>query len=88
MGRMFGSTTFMAPEEFELGAPIDQRTTVFTLGRLVRHFGIRLTERAETFCGPPTLAALVQQACDPERPDPPAVRRSCGCDNPGSTPKA
>lgn len=33
MGRMFGSTRFMAPEEFELGATIDQRTTVFTLGR-------------------------------------------------------
>ncbi|HEX4197816.1 MAG TPA: hypothetical protein VHZ26_10270 [Caulobacteraceae bacterium] len=33
MGRMFGSTRFMAPEEFELGARIDQRTTVFNLGR-------------------------------------------------------
>ena len=33
MGRMFGSTRFMAPEEFRLGATIDQRTTVFTLGR-------------------------------------------------------
>lgn len=33
MGRMFGSTRFMAPEEFELGATIDERTTVFTMGR-------------------------------------------------------
>ena len=33
MGRMFGSTRFMSPEEFELGATVDQRTTVFTLGR-------------------------------------------------------
>ena len=33
VGRMFGSTRFMAPEEFEFGAPIDERTTVFTLGR-------------------------------------------------------
>ena len=33
MGRMFGSTRFMAPEEFELGARIDERTTVFNLGR-------------------------------------------------------
>lgn len=33
MGRMFGSSRFMAPEEFELGAAIDERTTVFTLGR-------------------------------------------------------
>ncbi len=33
MGRMFGSSRFMAPEEFEHGALIDQRTTVFTMGR-------------------------------------------------------
>ncbi len=33
MGRMFGSSRFMAPEEFEFGATIDERTTVFTLGR-------------------------------------------------------
>ena len=33
MGRMFGSSRFMAPEEFELGARIDERTTVFKLGR-------------------------------------------------------
>jgi len=31
--REFGSTRFMAPEEFRRGAQIDQRTTVFTLGR-------------------------------------------------------
>ena len=30
---MFGSSRFMAPEEFELGTTIDERTTVFTLGR-------------------------------------------------------
>jgi len=31
--RQYGSTRFMAPEEFERGATIDERTTVFTLGR-------------------------------------------------------
>lgn len=31
--RQYGSTTFMAPEEWKRGATIDQRTTVFTLGR-------------------------------------------------------
>ncbi|HEX6052419.1 MAG TPA: hypothetical protein VFZ21_24310 [Gemmatimonadaceae bacterium] len=35
MGRMFGSDRFMAPEEYELGALIDERTTVFTMGRTV-----------------------------------------------------
>jgi hypothetical protein len=38
MGRMFGSTRFMAPEEFERGALIDERTTVFTLGRAISVF--------------------------------------------------
>lgn len=65
MGRMFGATRFMAPEEFELGAVIDARTTIFTLGRLVWHFGTRLTEQIEDFCGPPGLAQVVQHACQP-----------------------
>jgi serine/threonine-protein kinase len=74
MGRMFGSTRFMAPEELERGAPIDQRITVFTLGRLVWHFGTRLTERAENFCGPMTLADVAQWACRPARSErPPTV---------------
>ena len=38
MGRMFGSSRFMAPEEFELGARIDERTTVFTMGRAAAVF--------------------------------------------------
>lgn len=48
MGRMFGSTRFMAPEELELGAQLDQRTTVFTLGRIVWHFAARLAETRGT----------------------------------------
>jgi serine/threonine protein kinase, bacterial len=31
--RQYGSTRFMAPEEFRQGATIDERTTVFNLGR-------------------------------------------------------
>lgn len=69
MGRMFGSTQFMAPEEMELGAPIDQRTTVFTLGRLIWHFGTRLTEHAESFCGDDELRQLAQTACAERRAD-------------------
>jgi serine/threonine-protein kinase len=38
MGRLFGSTRFMAPEEFERGARIDERTTVFTMGRCIQLF--------------------------------------------------
>lgn len=65
MGRMFGSTRFMAPEEFELGAVFDERTTVFTLGRIVWHFATRLTENRAEFCGPAALAGVVQKACQP-----------------------
>lgn len=32
MGRMWGSGRFMSPEEFELGAVIDERTNVFNMG--------------------------------------------------------
>lgn len=67
MGRMFGSTRFMAPEEFCLGAPIDQRTTVFNLARLVWHFATRLTERTDQFCGSAALRAAVEQATAPQR---------------------
>jgi serine/threonine-protein kinase len=33
MGRMFGSTRFMAPEEHALGAPVDTRTTAYVMAR-------------------------------------------------------
>jgi serine/threonine protein kinase len=32
MGRLWGSSRFMSPEEFELGAQIDSRTNVFNMG--------------------------------------------------------
>jgi serine/threonine-protein kinase len=57
MGRMFGSTRFMAPEEFTLGARIDDRTTVFALGRTVAQF---------LPLGPEAVDSLVARACDPE----------------------
>ncbi|WP_129790076.1 serine/threonine-protein kinase [Promicromonospora panici] len=38
MGRMWGSTRFMSPEEYRLGAPIDEVTNVFTLGSLAHTF--------------------------------------------------
>lgn len=69
MGRMFGSSRFMAPEEFELGAQIDERTTVFTLGRIVWHFATRLTEDSAEFCGTAGLATVIQKACEPSPAD-------------------
>src|SRR6059058_5730517 len=35
VGRLPGSTRFMAPEEHRKGALIDARTTVFNLGRMI-----------------------------------------------------
>ncbi|GGA60731.1 serine/threonine protein kinase [Ornithinibacillus halotolerans] len=34
MGRLWGSSRFMSPEEFELGAEIDSRTNVFNMGAI------------------------------------------------------
>jgi serine/threonine-protein kinase len=57
MGRMFGSSRFMAPEEHERGARIDERTTVFTMGRTVGQFLPLGTE---------TVTSLISRACDPD----------------------
>lgn len=67
MGRMFGSTRFMAPEEFELGALIDERTTVFTMGRTAAVFLSDGTLERPPFRGGDALFDVVRHAC---RPDP------------------
>ncbi|WP_083958024.1 hypothetical protein [Herbidospora mongoliensis] len=55
MGRMFGSSRFMAPEEFTRGALIDQRTSVFTMGRTAQIF------LGDDFGGP--LYQVTARAC-------------------------
>jgi serine/threonine-protein kinase len=67
MGRMFGSTRFMAPEEFELGAQIDEQTNVFTMGRTALVFLSDGTLDADAFRGPSALFDVVAKACDPGR---------------------
>lgn len=67
MGRMFGSSRFMAPEEFELGATIDQRTTVFTLGRMAANFLGDGTLERERFRGSDALHTVITRACSPDR---------------------
>jgi len=61
--------SFMAPEEFKLGAQLDERTTVFTLGRIVWHFATRLTENRAEFCGSKRLAEELERACQPSPTD-------------------
>jgi serine/threonine-protein kinase len=46
-GRLAGSSRFMAPEEFQLHATIDSRTTVFNLGRLIELFLLAHNELPE-----------------------------------------
>jgi len=66
-GRMFGSTRFMAPEEFELGARIDQQTTVFVMGRTALVFLSDGTLDPGPFRGPRALFDVVARACEPDR---------------------
>jgi serine/threonine-protein kinase len=66
MGRMFGSTRFMAPEEFELGALIDERTNVFVMGRTALVFLSDGTLNVDTFRGSTALFEVVSRACQPD----------------------
>lgn len=59
MGRLFGSTRFMAPEEFERGAQIDERTSVFNMGRAAFVF----LGEADVFRGTPAQLATALTAC-------------------------
>lgn len=63
MGRMFGSSRFMAPEEFERGTLIDQRTTVFTMGRTAAILLSDGTLDRPPFRGSDALHAVVCRAC-------------------------
>jgi len=67
MGRMFGSTRFMAPEEFEPGAIIDEVTNVFTMGRVISAFLSDGTLEFTPFRGGRTLYEVMIRACQPER---------------------
>jgi len=69
MGRMFGSARFMVPEEFQLGATIDQRTNVFTLGRMIAVFLGDGTLARAPFRGNDACYAVMHQACQMERAD-------------------
>ncbi|MCB9156362.1 MAG: hypothetical protein H6645_04515 [Caldilineaceae bacterium] len=66
MGRMFGSSRFMAPEEFARGALIDQRTNVFTMGRTMALFLGDGTLARHAFRGDDALYAVMLRACRKE----------------------
>ena len=63
MGRMFGSSRFMAPEEFTLNALIDQRSTVFTMGRTAFVLLSDGTLERPAFRSSGLLYAVLRRAC-------------------------
>ena len=63
MGRMFGSTRFMAPEEFALGAHIDERTTLFSLARAAAIFLSDGSLEREPFRANDALYEVICRAC-------------------------
>lgn len=67
MGRMFGSSRFMAPEEFHRGSIIDERTTVYVMGRTAAVFLADGTLVRERFRGTRALFAVIARACQPDR---------------------
>ena len=67
MGRLFGSDRFMAPEEYEKGALIDERTTVFNLGRAAAVFLGDGTLQRAPFRGTAAQHAAMAHACRPDR---------------------
>ncbi|MEU4365388.1 hypothetical protein [Promicromonospora sp. NPDC023987] len=68
MGRMWGSTRFMSPEEYRLGAPIDEVTNVFALGALAHTFlGDDETKSRATWAGSDAQFAVAARATQPER---------------------
>ena len=67
MGRMFGSSRFMAPEEFERGARIDERTNVFTMGRTAAVLLSDGTLERRPFRGSDALYEVVRHACCDDR---------------------
>lgn len=68
MGRMWGSTRFMSPEEYRLGAPIDEVTNVFALGALAHTFlGDDATKSREAWVGSGAQFDVAARAMRPER---------------------
>lgn len=71
MGRLFGSERFMAPEEFVKGARIDERTTVFNLGRAAAVFLSDGTLNRDRFRGTDAQHTAMAAACRPDPDDRP-----------------
>lgn len=70
MGRMWGSSRFMSPEEHILGAVIDERSNVFTMGQTAfQLFGGGMDHALEKWNAPEALHAVALKAVSERRED-------------------
>jgi serine/threonine-protein kinase len=76
MGRMFGASRFMAPEEFSLGAPIDTRTTAYVMARTALVFLSDTTLERGAFRGSDPQYAVLQEATTTRYPNYPAFHHA------------
>ena len=67
MDRNYGSTRFMAPEEFQRGSTLDQVTNVFTLGRAATVLLGDGTTSLDAWRGTDSMREVVVRATEPER---------------------
>lgn len=68
MGRMWGSSRFMSPEEYELGAAIDEVTNVYTLGAIAfLFFGDERDRRPELWDGSDCRFDVARKATSDDR---------------------
>ncbi len=69
-GRLRGSSRFMAPEEYVLGAALDESTTVYSMGALAfAFFGENDERSASAWSGPQALYAVARRAVQESKAD-------------------
>lgn len=70
MGRMWGSSRFMSPEEYELGAELDEITNVYTLGAVAHlFFGDERSKSADDWEAGHALFSVAAKATSEDRLD-------------------
>ena len=67
MGRMWGSGRFMSPEEYQLGAVIDEVTTVYAMGALAFALFAECSRKPEEWTLSPALYAVAKKATSDDR---------------------
>ncbi len=69
-GRMWGSTRFLSPEEYTLGAPLEETTTAYNMGALAFEFFGNNEDRAKkSWIGPSPLFEVAQRATKEAKSD-------------------